>query len=99
MLRPVLVWLGDLGDQGVGAGPLLVDADGRQSLVGAYVIVHRQSDLFEIVRTLRSSGRFTRRLNGWQEQRMRTAMMAITTSSSTKVKPRNLRLMFNASRK
>ena len=27
---------------------------------------------------------------------MRTAMMAITTSSSTKVKPRNLRLMFNA---
>ena len=66
MLRPVLVWL---GDQGVGAGPLLVDADGRQSLVGAHVIVHRQSDLFKIVRTLRSSGRFTRRLNGWQEQR------------------------------
>ena len=27
---------------------------------------------------------------------MRTAMMAITTSSSTKVKPQNLRLMFNA---
>src|SRR5271166_2474918 len=27
---------------------------------------------------------------------MRTAMMAITTSSSTKVKPQNLRLMFKA---
>ena len=57
------------------------------------VVVLRQCDLLEVVATLNPPGRFARRLHGWQQERTKTAMIAITTSSSMSVKPFRLVVM------
>jgi hypothetical protein len=41
----------------------------RKSLVGALVLQEREIDLLQIVNTLRTTRRFTRRLHGRQQQR------------------------------
>jgi hypothetical protein len=50
--------------------------------------VQRQADLLEVVDALGAAGRLARRLDGGQSRPIRTAMIAITTSSSISVKPR-----------
>ena len=45
-----------------------IDADRRQGLVRTHVVVHRQTDLLEVVRALCPPSRFTRGLNGRQQQ-------------------------------
>ena len=52
------------------------------------VILGGQGELLEVVRALDPPGGLADRLNGGQKQGDRTAMMAITTSNSIRVKAR-----------
>jgi len=60
---------------------------------GTFVVVQRYANLLQIVLALRSSGSFPGCLNRGQQQGNQNAMIAITTNSSTRVKPRGDRRM------
>ena len=47
---------------------LVGNGGGRQMAVSVMIVVHRNGDLFQIVRTLSPPSGFARRLNGRQEQ-------------------------------
>jgi hypothetical protein len=56
-------------------------------MVDVVIVVQPDADLLEIVRALDAPGCLTRRLNGGRSKAIKTAMMAITTSNSIRVKP------------
>jgi len=73
----------------------------REISVGARVVVKSESDLLEVVAARHPSRGLADLLDGRQEQSMRIAMMAITTSNSISVKAdlRPRRLVMRTSRK
>ena len=44
------------------------DVSGREEVVDAVIVVHRQADLLQVIQALRAPGRLARRLHGRQEQ-------------------------------
>ena len=59
----------------------------RGKALGAFVISEGQAELLHVVGALDAAGRLACGLHGGQQKPIKTAMMAMTTSSSISVKP------------
>ena len=67
--RPAGVVGEQRGALGLGEGIVGVQRAGREAVVGAEVVVHRQAHLLQVVVALDAAGRLAGRLDGGQEQR------------------------------
>ena len=64
---------------------------GRERVVGLVIIVEGQADLLEVVDALAAASGLRAAWTAGRSRAIRTAMIAITTSSSISVKPRRVR--------
>ena len=76
-----------LGPQVGVARPPIAPAVGRQPLVGAFMVQAAQGQLFELVAALRIRAASRAACTAGSNKAMRMPMIAITTRSSTSVKP------------
>ena len=93
-LKRVRVFLFDKGQDGRRPGGCLLElkvGSGGQPTLGVVIRLQSEPNLLEIVGALGSPGRLACRLDGRKSSAIRMPMIAITTSSSTNVKPSALR--------